>query len=69
MNRTKTGKFITQMRNELGLSTLELATRIGVPQEMLESYEEGTAKFRSDVIIKLRIQMWCTCRYGGKIST
>lgn len=59
MNRANTGKFITQMRNELGLSTLELAARIGVSQEMLEAYEDGTAKFRSEVIIKLGQEFRC----------
>lgn len=59
MNRTKTGRFITQMRKELGLSTLELAARIGVSQETLEAYEDGTAIFRSDIIIKLGKEFGC----------
>lgn len=41
MNAEKTGKFITQIRGELGLTQKELADRIGVTDKAVSKWETG----------------------------
>ena len=59
MDKVKTGELITRMRIDRGLSIEQLAARIGISKECLAAYEQGTAKFRSDVVIQLGKEFGC----------
>ncbi|MDR3293417.1 MAG: helix-turn-helix domain-containing protein [Clostridiales bacterium] len=59
----KTGQRIKELRKEFGMSQKDLADKIGVAQNTVAQYENGTAKTSLDVIVKLAIALRITTDY------
>lgn len=53
MDQIKTGSLIREQRLSFNLTLEELAARLAVSAELLESYENGTALFRASMLKKL----------------
>lgn len=57
------GKRIKEQRTNSKLSQKELAIQVGVKQNTIAQYENGTAKMSIDVLVKLADVFSCTTDY------
>ncbi len=53
----KVGLRIKQLRKAGGLSQLDLARKIGVAQNTLAQYENGTSRVSVEVLFKLALEL------------
>ena len=49
----ETGSRIRDLRDEMGLTQIELAARIGIAHNTIAQYENGKCKMSIDVLIKI----------------
>lgn len=71
MDRIKTGSLIREQRRHLNLTQEELAARLAISTELLESYENGTALFRASMLKKLATELGLSLfeiMHGEKVS-
>jgi len=62
-NMKKTGERIKELRQESGLSQKALAAKVGIAQNTLAQYENGTSKTSIDVLVNLAVALETTSDY------
>ncbi len=63
LDMLKTGKRIKELRTGLELSQKALAEKVGVAQNTIAQYEQGTSKISIEVLFNLAIILETTTDY------
>lgn len=58
---TSIGANMARIRKERGITQVDLARRLAVPQQMISKYERGQLRLHGQLILKLAHLMGVTC--------
>jgi len=62
-NMVKTGKLIRELRDDLDMTQVQLAEKIGSAQSTVAQYENGTSKMSIDVLTSIAQALKTTSDY------